>query len=208
MYVPAHFAAEAEAAVAELLRRRGAGDLITPTASGLQATFLPLLHDPSSDGGYGVLRGHVARNNPQWREPATGPALVIMRGPDGYISPTWYASTAEHGRVVPTWNYMTAHITGDFVVHDDVAWVEQVVRDLTELHEAGFDPPWRVDDAPPAFLAGQLRAIVGVEVRITSVEAKYKLSQNRPPADVDGVLEGLGDTDLGDAMRSVRDPER
>jgi transcriptional regulator len=204
VYVPEHFAPASDDAVTELLRRRGAGDLITPTANGLQATFLPLLHEPAPDGGLGVLRGHVARNNPQWREPATGPALVIIRGPDGYISPTWYATKAEHGRVVPTWNYITAHITGEFVVHDDVEWVEQMVRDLTEVHEQGFDPPWRVDDAPPKYIAGQLRAIVGIEVRITAIQAKFKLSQNRSAADIDGAIAGLGDTELADEMRAAR----
>jgi transcriptional regulator len=207
VYVPAHFAAESDEAVLGLLRRVGVGDLIMPTRDGLMATFLPLLHDPGGDGAPGVLRGHVARNNPQWREPATGPALVIVRGPDGYVSPTWYASTYEHGRVVPTWNYVTAHVHGEFVVHDDAEWVERVVRDLTAKHEAGFDPAWHVDDPPGAYVAGQLRAIVGVEVRITSVEAKFKLSQNRPDADVDGVIAGLAGTDerLAAAVRDARD---
>jgi transcriptional regulator len=202
VYVPSHFAAPSDEAVAELLQERGAGDLITNTAQGMISTFLPLLHDPEA----GVLRGHVARNNPQWREPALGEALVIMRGPDGYVSPQWYASTAEHGRVVPTWNYVTAHLYGEFVVHDDVDWVEQLVRELTERHERTIDPPWHVDDAPPAFIAGQLRAIVGVELRISSVQAKFKLSQNRPPADADGVIEALTGTDdeLAGAMRAAR----
>jgi transcriptional regulator len=208
VYVPSHFAAESDAAVVEVLREVGAGDLITPTARGLIATFLPVLHDPDRDGGFGVLRGHVARNNPQWREPATGPALAILRGPDGYVSPSWYASKAEHGRVVPTWNYVTAHVYGEFVVHDDAAWVEQVVHDLTEKHEAGLDPRWHVEDAPAKYIAGQLRAIVGVEVRITSVEAKFKLSQNRPDADVDGVIDALDGTELGRAMRRTRDEVR
>jgi transcriptional regulator len=105
---------------------------------------------------------------------------------------------------VPTWNYITAHITGEFVVRDDVAWVEQMVRDLTEVHEQGFDPPWRVDDAPPKYIAGQLRAIVGVEVHITAIEAKFKLSQNRSSADIDGAIAGLGDTELADEMRAAR----
>jgi transcriptional regulator len=210
VYVPSHFAPESDAAVHEVLRRVGVGDLITPTARGLIATFLPLLHDPGADGEPGVLRGHVARNNPQWREPATGPALVIVRGPDGYVSPTWYASTAEHGRVVPTWNYVTAHVYGEFVVHDELAWVDRVVHDLTEKYEAGFDPRWHVEDAPPAYVAGQLRGIVGVELRITSIEAKFKLSQNRDDADVDGVIAGLTGTDdeLARAMRRERDAVR
>ena len=103
-----------------------------------------------------------------------------MRGPDAYISPGWYASKAEHGRVVPTWNYVTAHVYGRLVVHDDPAWTEDLVRRLTTKHEAYRDHPWSVDDAPRNFIEGQLRAIVGIELEITRVEAKAKLSQNRP----------------------------
>jgi transcriptional regulator len=209
VYVPEHFAAPSDAAVSEFISARGVGDLITLTSHGLQATFLPLLHTPAPSGGCGILRGHVARNNPQWQLPALAPALVIMHGPDGYISPTWYESTREHGRVVPTWNYLTAHITGEFVVHDDVEWVSALVDELTSKFEAGFDPPWRVSDAPPKFIKGQLRAIVGVEVRITSVQAKYKLSQNRSAADSSGAIEGLeasgrpADAELSAAMRAA-----
>ena len=112
-------------------------------------------------------------------------------GADAYISPGWYASKAEHGRVVPTWNYITAHVYGTLVVHDDPAWVEDLVRRLTGRHEAEAEHPWSVDDAPAAFIAGQLRAIVGVELIITRIEAKAKLSQNRPEADVVGVVAGL-----------------
>jgi transcriptional regulator len=186
VYVPAHFAPEDEA-VHRLLAHHGAADLVTATAEGLVATFLPFLYDRDA----GTLLGHVARNNDQWRRPALGEAMVIVRGPDSYISPSWYASTAEHGRVVPTWNYLTAHVYGRLTVHDDPGWVEDVVRRLTDKHEADRADRWSVDDAPPAFVAGQLRAIVGVEVAITRVEAKFKLSQNRPAADVDGVIAAL-----------------
>jgi transcriptional regulator len=212
VYVPEHFAAPSDAAVSEFLSARGVGDLVTLTPDGLQATFLPLLHTPAPDGGWGVLRGHVARNNPQWKSPALAPALVIMHGPDGYISPTWYASTREHGRVVPTWNYLTAHITGEFVVHDDPAWVSELVEELTAKFEDGFDPPWRVSDAPAKFIDGQLRAIVGVEVCIASVQAKYKLSQNRSAADSSGAIAGLessgrpDDAALAAAMRAADPP--
>lgn len=153
---------------------------------------------------YGSLLGHLARNNGQWRDPVIGEALVIMRGPDGYVSPSWYASKAEHGRVVPTWNYITAHVYGRLVVHDDPAWVDGLVRRLTGQHEAGRAQPWSVDDAPAPFVAGQLRAIVGIELVISRVEAKFKLSQNRPAVDVEGVIDGLraaGDAELADAMR-------
>jgi transcriptional regulator len=205
MYIPAHFAAD-DAAVRDLLTRHGAADLITLTADGLLATMLPFAYDPAAGQPgpgaqpgvpWGTLLGHVARNNDQWRKPAQGESLAIVRGPDAYVSPSWYAAKAEHGRVVPTWNYVTAHVYGELVVHDDPAWVEDVVRRLTAKHEAartetaGQAPAWSVDDAPRKFIEGQLRAIVGLELRITRIEAKAKLSQNRPVADVAGVVAGL-----------------
>ena len=186
MYVPRHFAMD-DADVRELLVHSGAGDLVTATTEGLLATMLPFVYDPGH-GNHGALLGHVARNNEHWRLPPVGEAMVILRGPDAYISPNWYPSKAEHGRVVPTWNYVTAHVYGELVLHDDVEWVGALVRRLTEKHEADQALPWTVEDAPPAFVAGQLRAIVGVELRISRIEAKAKLSQNRPAADIDGVV--------------------
>lgn len=189
MYTPAHFAADPDA-IRALLTRPAASNLVTMTAQGMLATLLPFVFDPSV-GEYGVLQGHVARNNVQWSEPAIGESLVIVQGADAYISPSWYASKAEHGRVVPTWNYSAAHVYGSLVVHDDPVWLSRLVRRLTDIHEAGSERPWTVDDAPGRFIAGQLRAIVGVELLITRIEAKTKLSQNRPDADVDGVVAGL-----------------
>jgi len=189
MYVPGHFAASDED-IHRLLAGHGAADLITITEQGLLATFLPFLYD-AERGANGSLLGHVARNNDQWRRAAVGDAMVIVRGPDAYISPSWYPSKAAHGRVVPTWNYLTAHVYGELVVHDDVVWLDGLVRRLTERHEAGNAQPWSVDDAPSRFIAGQLRAIVGVELVISRIEAKLKLSQNRPAADIDGVIAGL-----------------
>ena len=189
MYVPSHFSADPET-VHDLLLHQGASDLVTSTAEGLVATLLPFVYDPSV-GEHGALLGHVARNNDQWRLRSLGEALVIVRGPDAYVSPSWYATKAEHGRVVPTWNYVTAHVYGDLVVHDDPAWVEALVRRLTDHHEAREPRPWSVDDAPAAYVAGQLRAIVGVEVVVSRIEAKVKMSQNRSAADMDGVVAGL-----------------
>ncbi|MGW6283190.1 FMN-binding negative transcriptional regulator [Kribbella sp. NPDC055071] len=186
MYVPAHFTVDDEA-IQELLASHGAADLVTMTDDGLVATMLPFIHDRSRN----VLLGHFARNNDHWQRTVVGEALVIMRGPDAYISPTWYASKPEHGRVVPTWNYITAHVYGTMSVHDDPAWVENVVRRLSDHHESRRPEPWSVDDAPAKYITGQLRAIVGVEIAISRVEAKFKLSQNRPPADIDGVITGL-----------------
>jgi transcriptional regulator len=205
MYIPAHFAPD-ETMVGELLHHHGAADLVTLTAKGLVATMLPFIYVPDA-GEHGALHGHLARNNSQWKLPAEGDALVIVRGPDAYITPTWYAAKAEHGRVVPTWNYVTAHVYGRLVVHDEAAWTEDLVRRLTAKHEAANPRPWSVDDAPPEFIAGQLRAIVGVELLISRIEAKAKLSQNRPPADVAGVISGLrarGDSVSADAVERAR----
>ncbi|WP_155372637.1 FMN-binding negative transcriptional regulator [Catellatospora vulcania] len=189
MYTPAHFAAD-PAAVRELLTGHGAADLVTATAEGLVATTLPFVFDPDA-GPHGALLGHLARNNDQWRRPVLGEALAILRGPDAYVSPSWYAAKAEHGRVVPTWNYTVVHAYGELLVHDDPAWTGALVRRLTDLHEGRRPQPWSVDDAPAAYVTGQLRAIVGVELRISRLEAKWKLSQNRSTADVDGVVAGL-----------------
>ncbi|SEQ07089.1 FMN-binding negative transcriptional regulator [Arthrobacter sp. OV608] len=189
MYTPAHFAA-GPGTVQDLLSNPGAANLVTMTPQGLLATLAPFVFDPDV-GEHGALQGHLARNNTQWSEPAVGEALAIIQGADAYVSPSWYASKAEHGRVVPTWNYTTAHVYGQLVIHDDPAWISRQVRRLTGVHEAEFEHPWSVDDAPERFIAGQLRAIVGVELVISRIEAKAKLSQNRPEADVDGVVAGL-----------------
>ncbi|MDT5241996.1 MAG: transcriptional regulator [Mycobacterium sp.] len=203
MYVPSHFAPD-EAAVDELLARHGAADLITATPDGLRATMLPFVYDRERR----TLLGHFARNNDHWRQPVLGEALVIVRGPDSYISPSWYASKVEHGRVVPTWNYVTAHVHGALTVHDDVEWLAALVRRLTDQREAGRPAPWSVDDAPEKFVQGQLRAIVGVEVAISRIEGKFKLSQNRPDADIDGVIAGLAE--VGDELgaAAVREHRR
>jgi transcriptional regulator len=212
MYIPAHFAAD-DAAVHDLLAKHGAADLITLTADGLLATMLPFAYDPAA-GELGTLYGHVARNNDQWRKPARGQSLAIVRGPDAYVSPSWYAAKAENGRVVPTWNYVTAHVYGQLVVHDDPDWVEGVVRRLTAKHEAarltspGQPPAWSVDDAPRAFIEGQLRAIVGLELQITRIEAKNKLSQNRPVGDIAGIVAGLsarGDEPTAEAVECANE---
>jgi transcriptional regulator len=198
MYVPKHFAMPDED-VQALLAEHGAGELVTYSPEvGLTATLMPFVHDGGS------LHGHVARNNDQWRHSASGEAMVILRGPDAYISPAWYAAKREHGRVVPTWNYVTAHVYGELLVHDDPDYTRWVVERLTAKHEARRDEPWSVSDAPAEFVEGQLRAIVGLELRITRIEAKAKLSQNRSAADVDGVVEGLENRAMSDEVQRAR----
>lgn len=214
MYIPDHFR-PSDDDVAELLANIGAADLITATTDGLLATMLPLIHEPPGPSApaatHGRLMGHVARNNRQWKVPPIGDAMVIVRGPDAYISPAWYPTKREHGRVVPTWNYITAHIHGNLVIHDDAAWVETNVRALVERHEARRTEPWSVDDAPLPYIEGQLRAIVGVEILISRIEAKFKLSQNRSIDDMDGAIAGLGEEagaagrPLAEAMRVARE---
>ena len=211
MYIPDYFRPSDED-VRAVLRAPGAVHLITSTARGLLATLLPMVHDepgqPAGLGEFGALLGHVAIKNDQWREPAIGEALAIVRGPDAYITPTWYAAKREHGRVVPTWNYTLIHAYGRLVVHEDAAWLEANVRRLVETHEAARPEPWAVDDAPRPYVEGQLRAIVGVELLIDRIEAKDKLSQNRSDADIDGVIAGLeadGEQDVSAAMRRTRE---
>lgn len=206
MYVPRHFSADATQTRA-LLDGIHAADLVTPSTDGLFATFLPLIHDATL-GEHGSLLGHVARRNDHWRLEPTGESLVIVHGADGYISPSWYAAKLEHGRVVPTWNYLTAHVYGRLEIHEDPVWLEQLVRRLTDRHEAGRPKPWGVEDAPRDYTAAQLKAIVGVELRISRVEAKAKLGQNRSGADIEGVIRGLrsdGQQRLAAATAGVRD---
>jgi transcriptional regulator len=187
VYVPAHFAMPTEQ-VRAALKGVVAADLITLSEHGLVATFLPLLYDAERH----VLLGHVARNNDHWRVAGGAvESLAILRGPDHYISPSWYATKRQYGRVVPTWNYTTLHVHGHLVAHDDVAWLRDLVTRLTERHESGRPDRWHVTDAPDRYIEGQLRAIVGLELVIARVEAKAKLSQNRPAADRAGVMAGL-----------------
>ncbi len=205
MYLPKHFQAD-DAEAHELLHGIRVADLVTATSEGMFATFLPLIYDESV-GDAGALLGHVARKNEHWRLDPVGESMVIAHGPDAYITPSWYASKREHGRVVPTWNYVTAHVYGELVIHDDAAWLEAFVRRLTERHEAERDHPWGVDDAPREYIEGQLRAIVGVELQIARVEAKAKLGQNRSAEDLDGVISGLrerGDEASADATARAR----
>ena len=201
MYIPEPFALGATD-TAQFLTTLVAGDLVTATDDGLVATFLPLLLDLDR-GPNGSLLGHLARSNTQWKLPVHGEALVIAHGPDAYISPSWYPSKTEHGRVVPTWNYSAAHVYGNLVIHDDEAWADSLVRRLTQRHESGRAHPWSVDDAPATYIAGQLRAIVGVELEISRVEVSVKMSQNRPAADIDGVVTGLGNDNLPDVAAMV-----
>lgn len=208
MYLPEHFSM-GEGDVRDVLETLGAADLVTPTAGGLASTFMPMLYDESI-GEHGALLGHFALLNEHWKAAPTGDSLVIIHGSDSYITPIWYPSTQEHGKVVPTWNHLTINIHGELIVHHDIEWLRWLVTRLTDHFEQPFAQTWRVSDAPESFINGQLRAIKGMELRIRTIEAKAKHSQNRPPADRAGVIEGLravGDHDGAGAVAHY-DPGR
>lgn len=192
MYVPEHFSM-ADDEVRDLVARTAVVDFVTPHADGLHATFLPVVYDPEP-GPYGRLIAHAQRTNPQVREPITGPGLVIVHGTDYYVSPAGLPSTAEHGRVVPTWDYVTAHVRGAVVLHDDPEWKRTAVELLTRRHEG--EQGWGVADPPGDHVERMLRAVVGIELLITGWEGKAKMAQNRTPADLEALIarrRGLGD---------------
>jgi transcriptional regulator len=208
MYQPAHrrFSVEDPRALLAELSAVVPATLVTVAGGQLRASILPMLYDPD-DGPHGTLRGHLARPNPQWREFSPDvEALAIFDGPDTYISPAFYEAKRLTGQVVPTWNYVTVHARGSLIVHDEPEWLLPHVRALVERHEAGRSQPWSIDDTPPGYVETQVRAIVGLELRLSGLEAKRKLSQNRSRADVDGVIAGLSDgsqrdRDVADEMR-------
>jgi transcriptional regulator len=192
MYLPSHFDEKRLDVLQALVRRHPFGLLVTQSADGPVANGIPFLLDPDGAGGLGTLRGHVARANPVWREAATDvPSLVVFQGPDAYVSPSWYPSKAEHGKVVPTWNYVMVQARGRLRAIDDADWLLKLVTRLTERHESSRRVPWAVSDAPADFVQTILRAIVGIELELTALTGKWKVTQNRPAADRTGVVEGL-----------------
>jgi transcriptional regulator len=186
MYIPRPFMVD-DATARNLLSQVTVGQLVTATEHGPLATLVPWVYEEASD----TLISHMARPNAQWQTPWLGQALVIAHGPHGYVSASWYASKAEHGRVVPTWDYLVLQVYGQLVVHDDPAWVFDAVRRLTDKHEQPRPDPWAVDDAPSEYIEGLLKVIVGVEVRIDRIEAALKMSQNKSAADAAGVIDGF-----------------
>jgi transcriptional regulator len=187
MYVPPANRLDDNAAIRALVGAVGSAEFVTVAEDGFPtSTLLPILWHGDT------VVAHMARANPQWRTLQHGaPALLICAGDQAYISPSWYAAKAEHGRVVPTWNYSAVHLSGTVTVHEDPAWLRRAVTDLTGAHESGRAQPWRVTDAPEAYIDGQLRGIVGLEITVHRVEAKAKLSQNRSAEDRRGVAAGL-----------------
>ena len=198
MYTPPAFRMDDLPEIQEVMRSVRLATLVTATDEGLLATPLPLFLAPN-EGKFGTLYGHVARANPQWTRPSIGEAMVLFTGPDAYITPSWYASKQEHGRVVPTWNYVAVHAYGEAEFFEDPERLLDVVTRLTNLHEAPRAEPWAVTDAPESYVRSQLKGIVGLRLPIARIEGKMKASQNRPEADRAGVVTGLA-TEGGAAM--------
>lgn len=190
MHVPPHFREDDPDVLRAIMRGAPLCQFVTATAAGPIATPLPLVLDPE-EGAHGTLYGHLARPNPQWREPALGDALAIFMGPDAYVTPSWYAAKREHGRVVPTWNYEAVQAFGPAEFFDDADRLLDVVTRLTDLHEGPRADRWQVSDAPDPYIQGQLKGIVGVRMPIARLVGKRKLSQNRGAEDRAGVAEGL-----------------
>lgn len=188
------------AALHALIRARPLGLLISCGAQGLLANAIPFLVDPTASE-FGTLRAHVARANGQWRDLAdAGEALVVFQGPSHYVTPSWYATKRETGKVVPTWNYLVVQARGRPRVIDDARWLRAHIEALTRSQETPRDRPWAVDDAPPAYVEAQIRAIVGVEIEVAAIAGKWKASQNRSAADRDGVAAGLAAEGDGEAL--------
>lgn len=191
MYVPSSNAEPNPEVILDWIEAHPFAALVTHGPDGFFATHLPWVLDRGR-GALGALQGHVARANPHHRlVGASTDALVIFSGPDAYVTPGWYPAKAEHGKVVPTWNYVAVHVHGTLRVVDDPAFLRPHLETLTARHERGQEHPWSPDDAPAEYVAGLQRAIVGVEVEIGRLDGKWKMSQNRPAADIDGVVRGL-----------------
>jgi transcriptional regulator len=190
MYVPPHFKEDRLDVLHDAIREAGLATLVTLGSAGLVASHVPMLLEPDK-GRYGMLVGHVSRANPQWRDVADAEALAIFLGPDAYVTPSWYATKHESGKVVPTWNYVAIHAYGRPQFFDDPERLLAIVSKLTDRHEAGRASPWAVSDAPGDFVRGLLTGIVGFELPIARLEGKWKMSQNRSAADRAGVVAGL-----------------
>jgi transcriptional regulator len=190
MYQPPHFREDRIEVQHALIRARPLGLLITAGVGGLQANQIPFVIDAEA-APHGILRAHLARANPQLAALDAGECMVVFQGPQAYITPTWYATKHETGKVVPTWNYATVHVWGTPRTIDEPRWVRAQIEALTRQHEGQRPVPWHVDDAPAGFVEAQLRGIVGIEIPITRSEGKWKVSQNRPEADRRGVYDGV-----------------
>jgi transcriptional regulator len=200
MYLPRHFEQNDPAVLAAAMHDHPLATLVIAAPAGPTADLIPLEYDPQP-GPHGTLRGHVARANPLWRH-AGAAALAVFHGPQAYVSPNWYPSKRKHGKAVPTWNYTMVQARGTLRSVDEAPWLRALVGRLTERHESTQAAPWAVGDAPADYLQQMLGAIVGIEITLTSLVGKWKVSQNRDAADRDGVASALGTQPMAALVRS------
>lgn len=192
MYVPSHFKEDDHEQLLQHIRNHSLGMLVVADEQGIEANHVPFHFSPGEEGSLGRLQCHLARGNPVWQRLQNRTrVLVVFQGPNAYISPSWYPTKVETGRVVPTWNYLAVHVQGRARILEDESWLECHLRQLTDQHESQMGDPWSVDDAPPDYTGRLLRAIVGVEVEIESLTGKLKASQNQPERNRQGVKFGL-----------------
>ena len=200
MYLPPHFAAIDPASLHRLMRAHPLGALVTQGEQGLDANHLPFEFD-ADEGEHGILRAHVARNNPLWQEVKEGQeVLVIFRAAEGYISPSWYPSKQAHHKQVPTWNYAVVHAHGRIRIHDDARFVRRLLATLTRTHEAAEPVPWKMADALRDYLEAMVAAVVGIEIELDRLVGKFKLSQNKEEGDRLGAITALRERALAGAM--------
>jgi transcriptional regulator len=201
MYIPQHFAAPSKDALRDLIRAFPFATLVVTTVAGVEVNHLPLCLD-----GNGALTGHLARANPLWKAvQGDTDVLAVFHGPHAYVTPSWYATKAQTGMVVPTWNYVVVHARGKLRVVEDVNWLRAHLEALTTQHEAGFAEPWQLEDAPAGFIDKLMQVVVGIEIEITQLTGKWKVSQNQPLANQLGVLQGLSASEAahGKAMTEI-----
>ncbi len=207
MLIPEHFAISGSDGLHRIIRSHPLGALVTPTAGGLDVNHIPFDFDPLGKN-LGVLTGHVARVNPVWEfcKGADHEVLVIFRGNEGYISPSWYPAKQETHRFVPTWNYEVVHARGRLTVRDDEKFLRGLLARLTRRHESQEVKPWKMGDSAPEFIDAMIKAIVGIEISITGLEGMSKLSQNREQRDFKGAVDALrghGRHQLAEAMENT-----
>lgn len=207
MYRPPHFVQDDIGVLASAIRDIQFAALVTPTPDGIQATHVPMVVHPGKTAAETVLETHVARPNPHWRAATDAPSLAIFQGPQAYVSPSWYPSKAEHGKVVPTWTYVTVHAHGRLEAIHDEAWLARHLDELTRQNEAGRDEPWEVTDAPPEFIGALSRGIVGLRLTLTRLEGAWKLNQHKTVADREGTARGLAQSgEMGARLAALADP--
>jgi transcriptional regulator len=199
MYIPRANQEDRISVLHKLMEDQPFASLITMGSSGLFATHIPMLLE--QNGAKGQLRGHISRANPQWRDYTPSvEALAIFSGPQHYITPNWYPEKQESGKVVPTWNYVVVHAYGYLKIIEDGAWLVTHLASLTNIHEAASPVPWKIEDAPADYIASQVKGIVGLEMEVTRLEGKWKVSQNRSEPDRNGVAEGLAELNTTESL--------